>query len=53
MTRKLIHAEVGARTAQVRRKLGLKRYEFAKVLGVTPATAGNYEMGQMPRGLEM
>ena len=49
MTRKLIHAEVGARIAQVRRQLGLKRYEFAKVLGVTPATAGNYEMGQMRR----
>ncbi len=49
MTRKLIHTEVGARIAQVRKKHRLKRYEFAKVLGITPATAGNYERGQMPR----
>ncbi len=49
MTRKLIHAAIGGRIAQVRQRLGLKRYQFAKILGVSPATAGNYESGQMPR----
>ena len=49
MTRKLVHSEVGARIARVRHKLGLKRYQFAKVVGVTKTTAGNYEKGQMPR----
>lgn len=49
MTRKLVHGEVGARIARVRLRLGLRRYQFAKVLGVTRTTAGNYEKGQMPR----
>ena len=49
MTRKLVHADVGARIALIRRRLGLKRYEFAARLGVTRATEGNWEMGQMPR----
>lgn len=49
MTRKLVHADVGARIALIRRRLGLKRYEFAERLGVTRATQGNWEMGQMPR----
>lgn len=49
MTRKLVHADVGARIALIRRRLGLKRYEFAERLGVTRATEGNWEMGQMPR----
>ncbi len=49
MTRKLVHAEFGGRIAQVRQRLGLKKYQFAKILGVSPATAGNYESGQMPR----
>jgi len=49
VTRKLVHAAIGSRIAQVRQRLGLKRYEFAKILGVSPATAGNYERGQMPR----
>ncbi len=30
-------------------RLGLKRYELAERLGVTRATQGNWEMGQMPR----
>jgi transcriptional regulator with XRE-family HTH domain len=49
LTRKLVHADVGARIALIRRRLGLKRYEFAERLGVTRATEGNWEMGQMPR----
>jgi transcriptional regulator with XRE-family HTH domain len=49
LTRKLVHADVGARIALIRRRLGLKRYEFAERLGVTRATQGNWEMGQMPR----
>ncbi len=49
LTRKLIHADVGARIASIRTRLGLKRYEFAERLGVTRATQGNWEMGQMPR----
>jgi len=40
---------MGARIALIRRRLGLKRYEFAERLGVTRATQGNWEMGQMPR----
>jgi transcriptional regulator with XRE-family HTH domain len=49
LTRKLVHADVGARIALIRSRLGLKRYEFAERLGVTRATQGNWEMGQMPR----
>ena len=49
MTRQLVHPDVGARIALIRRRLGLKRYEFAERLGVTRATQGNWEMGQMPR----
>jgi transcriptional regulator with XRE-family HTH domain len=49
LARKLVHADVGARIASIRKRLGLKRYEFAERLGVTRATEGNWEMGQMPR----
>jgi transcriptional regulator with XRE-family HTH domain len=49
VTRKLVHHDVGTRIGQVRRRLGLKRYEFAERLGITKASAGNYERGQMPR----
>jgi transcriptional regulator with XRE-family HTH domain len=49
VTRKLVHADVAARIAWIRKRLGLKRYEFAERLGVTRATQGNWEMGQMPR----
>lgn len=49
MTRKLVHQGVGRRIAEVRKRLGLKRYQFAEKLGVTRATVGNYERGQMPR----
>jgi transcriptional regulator with XRE-family HTH domain len=49
VTRKLVHHDVGARISQIRRGLGLKRYEFAERLGITKASAGNYERGQMPR----
>jgi transcriptional regulator with XRE-family HTH domain len=49
LTRKLVHPDVAARIALIRGRLGLKRYEFAERLGVTRATQGNWEMGQMPR----
>jgi len=49
LTRKLIHADVAARIAQVRKRLGLRRYEFAEKLSVSRASVTNYEKGQMPR----
>src|SRR6202158_5323347 len=49
LARKLVHADVGARIALIRRRLGLTRYEFAERLGAPPAPQGNWEMGQMPR----
>src|SRR5262249_42477305 len=49
LTRKLIHTDVAARIAQVRKRLGLRRYEFADTLDVSRASVTNYEKGQMPR----
>src|SRR5262249_50193070 len=49
LTRKLIHTDVAARIAQVRKRLGLRRYEFADKLSVSRASVTNYEKGQMPR----